>query len=44
MLPFKVSIAILNHIAASRLVLLNKLRPLAPFRKAAQVFAFLKGY
>jgi pimeloyl-ACP methyl ester carboxylesterase len=48
MVPFEVSIAILKHIADSRLVLLNncghgrasKSRPSGPRR----VLAFLKGY
>jgi pimeloyl-ACP methyl ester carboxylesterase len=49
MVPFEVSIAILNHIAASRLVLLNNCGHWPPFEKpsaewTAQVLAFLKGY
>jgi pimeloyl-ACP methyl ester carboxylesterase len=48
MVPFEVSIAILNHIADSRLVLLNNCGHWPPFEKpaewAAQVLAFLKGY
>src|SRR5438105_5717681 len=48
MVPFEVSIAILNHIADSRLVLLNNCRHSPPFEKpaewAAQVLAFLEGY
>jgi pimeloyl-ACP methyl ester carboxylesterase len=48
MVPFEVSIAILNHIAASRLVLLNDCGHWPPFEKpaewTAQVLAFLKGY
>jgi pimeloyl-ACP methyl ester carboxylesterase len=48
MVPLEVSIAILNHIAASRLVLLNNGRHSPPFQKpaewAAQVVAFLRGY
>ena len=48
MVPFKVSIAILNHIADSRLVLLNNCGSLAPFEKraewTAQVLSFLKSY
>jgi pimeloyl-ACP methyl ester carboxylesterase len=43
-----VSIAILNHIADSRLVLLNDGGRWPPFEKpaewAAQVLAFLRGY
>jgi pimeloyl-ACP methyl ester carboxylesterase len=48
MVPFEVSIAILNHIADSRLVLLNNCGHWPPFEKpaewTAQVLAFLKGY
>jgi len=48
MVPFEVSIAILNHIADSRLVLLNNCGHWPPFEKpaewTAQVFAFLRGY
>jgi 2-hydroxy-6-oxonona-2,4-dienedioate hydrolase len=48
MVPFEVSIAILNHIEDSRLVLLNHCGHWAPFEKpaewTAQVLAFLKGY
>ena len=48
MVPFEVSIAILNHIADSRLVLLNNCGQWPPFEKpaewAAQVLAFLRGY
>ena len=48
MVPFEVSIAILNHIADSRLVLLNNCGHWAPFEKpaewTAQVLAFLRGY
>ena len=48
MVPFEVSIAILNHIADSRLVLLNNRGHLPPFEKpakwTAQVLAFLRGY
>src|SRR5882672_221465 len=48
MVAFEVSIAILNHIADSRLVLLNNCGHWPPFEKpaewAAQVLAFLKGY
>jgi len=48
MVPFEVSIAILNHIADSRLVLLNNCGHWPPFEKpaewAAQVLAFLEGY
>ena len=47
MVPFEVSIAILNHIAASRLVLLNNCGHWPPFEKpaewTAQVLAFLRG-
>jgi len=43
-----VRIAILNHIADSRLVLLNNCGHWPPFEKpaewAAQVLAFLRGY
>jgi len=46
--PVEVSIAILNHIADSRLVLLNNCGHWPPFEKpaewTAQVLAFLKGY
>jgi 2-hydroxy-6-oxonona-2,4-dienedioate hydrolase len=46
--PFEVSIAILNHIADSRLVLLNNCGHWPPFEKpaewTAQVLTFLKGY
>jgi 2-hydroxy-6-oxonona-2,4-dienedioate hydrolase len=45
--PFEVSIAILNHIADSRLVLLNNCGHWPPFEKptewTAQVLAFLRG-
>jgi 2-hydroxy-6-oxonona-2,4-dienedioate hydrolase len=47
MVAFGVSIVILNHIADSRLVLLNNWRwpPLEkPAGWAAQVLAFLRGY
>ena len=48
MVAFEVSIAILNHIADSRLVLLNNCGHWPPFEKpaewAAQVLAFLRGY
>jgi 2-hydroxy-6-oxonona-2,4-dienedioate hydrolase len=48
MVAFEVSIAILNHIADSRLVLLNNCGHWAPFEKpaewTAQVLTFLKGY
>jgi pimeloyl-ACP methyl ester carboxylesterase len=48
MVPFEVSITILNHIADSRLVLLNNCGHWPPFEKpaewTAQVLAFLKGY
>src|SRR6202163_4882237 len=48
MVPFEVSLAILNHIADSRLVLLNNCGHWPPFEKpaewAAQVLAFLRGY
>ena len=48
MVPFEVSIAILNHIGDSRLVLLNDCGHWPPFEKpvewTAQVLAFLKGY
>jgi glutathione S-transferase len=47
MVPFEVSIAILNHIADSGLVLLNNCGHWPPFEKpaerAAQVLAFLRG-
>jgi pimeloyl-ACP methyl ester carboxylesterase len=48
MVAFEVSIAILNHIADSRLVLLNNCGHWPPFEKpgewGAQVLAFLRGY
>ncbi|HEU0154438.1 MAG TPA: alpha/beta hydrolase [Stellaceae bacterium] len=48
MVPFEVSIAILNHIADSRLVLLNNCGHWPPFEKpaewTAQVLAFLRSY
>ncbi len=48
MVPFEVSIAILNHIADSRLVLLNNCGHWPPFEQpaewTAQVLAFLRGY
>jgi len=48
MVPFEVSIAILNHIADSRLVLLNNCGHWPPFEKpeewTAQVLTFLHGY
>jgi 2-hydroxy-6-oxonona-2,4-dienedioate hydrolase len=48
MVPFEVSIAILNHIADSRLVLLSNCGHWPPFEKPAEwtahVLAFLKGY
>jgi 2-hydroxy-6-oxonona-2,4-dienedioate hydrolase len=48
MVPFEVSIAVLNHIADSRLVLLNNCGHWPPFEKpeewAVQVLAFLRGY
>jgi 2-hydroxy-6-oxonona-2,4-dienedioate hydrolase len=48
MVAFEVSIAILNHIADSRLVLLNNCGHWPPFEKpaewTAQVLAFLQGY
>ena len=48
MVAFEVSIAILNHIADSRLVLLNNCGHWPPFEKpeeyTAQVLTFLKGY
>ena len=48
MVAFEVSIAILNHIADSRLVLLNNCGHWPPFEKPAEytahVLAFLKGY
>jgi pimeloyl-ACP methyl ester carboxylesterase len=48
MVPFEVSIAILNHIADSRLVLLNNCGHWPPFEKpeewTAHVLAFLQGY
>jgi pimeloyl-ACP methyl ester carboxylesterase len=48
MVPFEVSIAILNHIADSRLVLLNRCGHWPPFERpdeyTAQVLGFLKGY
>ena len=48
MVPFNVSIAILNHIAEQHLVLLKICGHWPPFDKpvewAAQVLAFLEGY
>ena len=48
MVPFEVSIAILNHISDSRLVLINHCGHWPPFEKpeewTAQVLAFLQGY
>ena len=48
MVPFDVSIAILNHIADSRVVLLNNCGHWPPFEKpaewSAQVLQFLQGY
>jgi 2-hydroxy-6-oxonona-2,4-dienedioate hydrolase len=48
MVSFEVSIAILNHIADSRLVLLNNCGHWPPFEKPAEwvahVLAFLQGY
>jgi pimeloyl-ACP methyl ester carboxylesterase len=48
MVAFEVSIAILNHVADSRLVLLNRCGHWPPFEKpdeyAAHVLAFLTGY
>jgi 2-hydroxy-6-oxonona-2,4-dienedioate hydrolase len=48
MVAFEVSIAILNHIADSRLVLLNNCGHWPPFEKPAEwtahVLAFLRGY
>jgi 2-hydroxy-6-oxonona-2,4-dienedioate hydrolase len=48
MVPFEVTIAILNHIADSRLVLLNNCGHWPPFEKpaewAAQLLALLRGY
>jgi pimeloyl-ACP methyl ester carboxylesterase len=48
MVPFEVSIAILNHIADSRVVVFNNCGHWPPFEKPAewtsQVLAFLKGY
>lgn len=48
MVPFEVSLAILNHIADSRVVLLNNCGHWAPFEKpaewAAHVLTFLRGY
>ncbi len=48
MVAFEVSIAILNHVTDSRLVLLNNCGHWPPFEKpeeyAAHVLAFLKGY
>lgn len=48
MVPFEVSIAILNHIADSRVVLLNNCGHWPPFERpaewTAQVLAFLRGY
>jgi len=47
MVALEISIAILNHIADSRLVLLNNCGHWPPFEKpaewAAQVFAFLRA-
>jgi hypothetical protein len=47
MVPFEISIAMLNHIADSRLVLLNNCGHWPPFEKpaewTAQVLAFLRG-
>ena len=48
MVALEVSIAILNHIAVSRVVLLNNCGHWPPFEKpaewAAQVLAVLRGY
>ena len=48
MVAFEVGIAILNHIADSRLVLLNNWRHWPPFEKpvkwTAHVFVFVLGY
>jgi len=48
MVPFEVSIAILNHIPDSRLVLLNNCGHWPPFENpaewTAQVLAFPKSY
>jgi pimeloyl-ACP methyl ester carboxylesterase len=48
MVAFEISIAILNHITDSRVVLLNNCGHWAPFEKpaewAAHVLAFLRGY
>ena len=48
MVAFEVSIAILNHIADSRLVLLNDCGHWPPFEKPAEyathVLGFLRGY
>jgi pimeloyl-ACP methyl ester carboxylesterase len=48
MVAFEISIAILNHIDDSRMVLLNNCGHWAPFEKpaewTAQVLSFLKGY
>ena len=48
MVASEVSIAILNHILGSRLVLLNNCGHWSHFEKpaerAAQILAFLKGY
>jgi 2-hydroxy-6-oxonona-2,4-dienedioate hydrolase len=48
MVAFEISIAILNHIEDSRMVLLNNCGHWAPFEKPAEwtahVLAFLKGY
>ncbi len=48
MVPFEVSIAILNHIADSRVVLINNCGHWPPFEKPAEwtahVLAFLEGY
>ena len=47
MVPFEISIAILNHVLGSRLVLLNNFGHWPPFEKpaerTAQVLAFLKS-
>jgi 2-hydroxy-6-oxonona-2,4-dienedioate hydrolase len=48
MVAFEVSIAILNHVTDSRVVLLNNCGHWPPFEKpeeyTAHVLAFLKGY
>jgi len=48
MVAFEVSLAILNHVADSRVVLLNDCGHWAPFEKPAEytahVLGFLKGY